>query len=92
MSSKPKTAVLMDFDDTQIIQAEPSRFNHANVTRRDQINIINKLQHQDSDIISDTASQMTYEDEEIKDEEQEKWAIVDDENMDNFYQMYPESE
>ena len=87
MSSKPKTAVVMDFDDSQIIQAEPSRFNHANVTRRDQINIINKLQHQESSV-SDSMSMSQMDDdeiEEVKPEEQEQWAIVDDENMDNFY-------
>lgn len=33
---------------------------------------------------------MTFEDEEDKVEEE--WAIVDDENMDNFHQWYPKSE
>jgi hypothetical protein len=43
--------------------------------------------------VSDTMSQMTMEDEaEAEEVKEEQWAIVDDENMDNFYHWYPKSE
>lgn len=92
MTSKPKrdNAIISA---QQIIQAEPSRFNHANIVRKEQAALLNEFRKgpDDASSINDDASSIAESQVDPDDDEKEVFAVVDDSDMSNFDQLVPET-
>ena len=78
-----------------MIQALPSKFNHAELTGTENAQILSNLVDGQSVALSRSESQVTdstmNEDDVIEEEKEEVMAIVDDEDMSNFDQLLPEA-